>query len=168
MATGTMVLVIASVLSAGMGGAVLMNSNDATSAQATDVVNDTMSNLCNGLSVVDATGHYEDNTLASMKYIMRLSPGSQPINVGNITLLVSNETAQSVYVLDDEEMFSIYIYCGNGDLVVDRGELLKVVIPFDHLPVGEEVLIKMVVENGQILSMSFTVPDSLGNQFVQF
>jgi len=168
MATGTMFLVIASVLSAGMGGMVVISSNDATSSQAADVVDDTLANVCNGLTVIDATGHYVNNSLTSLQYIMRLSPGSRPINVENITVLVSNETSQSVHVLNDVGMFSPYIYNGNGDLIVDRGELLKVTIPFDSLPVGEEVIIKLVVENGQLLAMGFTVPDSIGNQFVQF
>ncbi|MDW5563762.1 MAG: hypothetical protein SA339_11095 [Methanomassiliicoccus sp.] len=168
MATGTMAMMVASILTAGMGSMVLISTYDTTSTQASDVVNDTLANLCNGLDVVDATGHYVNDSLTSVRYIMRLSPGSQPINIENITVLVSNETGQSIYSLNDTERFSIYIFNGNGDMVLNKGELLGVTLPMDNEAVGEELMVKLIVENGQIMIMSFTVPDSLGNQFVQF
>ena len=38
-------------------------------------------------------------------------------------------------------------------------------LPDLNVPPNDQVIVKVVPEMGQILSMQFTVPDSLGNEF---
>jgi len=166
MATGSMIIVIASILTSGAAGTVIFSSVQSTGDQATAVVDDTLSNLCDGLMVVDATGHYAINNLTELQFLMKLSPGSNPIDLTKVMIFVTTQDGETPYQFDNStHVFSMVIYCGNDTTVVHKGELLKLSISDLDIPAGQEVIVKLVPAMGQILSMKFTVPDSLGNEF---
>jgi archaellin len=166
MATGSMIIVIASILTSGAAGTVILSSTQNTGVQATAVVADTMRNLCDGLVVVDATGQYSTNNLTELQFLMKLSPGSDPIDLTKVMISVTTQDGETVYQFENStHTFSTMIYSGTNATVVYKGELLKLSIPDLNIPAGQEVIVKLVPEMGQILSMEFTVPDSLGNEF---
>jgi archaellin len=169
MATGSMIIIIASILTSGAAGSVILGTVQNTGNQATAVADDTVANLVDGLIVVDATGHYYGNDLIALQFLMKLSPGSDPINLTKIMIFVTTQYGETPYQFDNSTFtFSTRIYAGVNSTVLQKGELLKLTVPGLSVPVGDEVIIKLVPEMGQILSMEFTVPDSLGNQFVTF
>ena len=69
MATGSMMIVIASILTSGAAGSVLLSTANSTADQATAVAADTVSNLCDGLMVVGATGQYTVNNLTELQFL---------------------------------------------------------------------------------------------------
>jgi archaellin len=169
MATGSMIIVIASILTSGAAGSVILGSVQNAGDQATAVADDTVQNLVDGLIVVDATGHYSGNNLSELQFLMKLSPGSGPIDLTNIMIFVTTQNGETPYQFDNStNTFSTRIYAGNNSTVLLKGELLKLTVPGLNIPEGDEVIVKLVPEMGQILSMKFTVPDNLGNQFVMF
>lgn len=168
MAMGSMIIMIASVLTTGVASSLLISTNDSSSNQACAVADDVISNMVNGLIVVDATGHYTDNKLISIQYLMKTSPGSNPINMQNVTILITTDTDEIIYSYDDSPCFTITTFNGINDSVVSKGELLQLTIPMNNLTVGQDVIIKLIPNMGQILIMNFVVPDSLGNQFITF
>ena len=167
MATGSMILVIASILTSGAAGTVILGSVQNTGAQATAVAQDAVANLCDGLIIVDATGQYSFNNLTQLQFLVKLSPGSDPIDLTKIVVLVTTQYDETSYQLENStHTFSTRIYAGANSTVLLKGELLKLSIPGLNIPVGDDVIVKLVPETGQILSMKLTVPDSLGNEFV--
>jgi archaellin len=169
MATGSMLIVIASILTSGAAGTVILNTVQMTGDQATAVAEDAVANLVNGFIVVDATGQYSDNNLTGLQFLFKLAPGSDPIDLTKIVILVTNETGETAYQLQNStHTFSTMIYAGPNSTVLQTGELLKLSISDLYIPEGQDVIVKVIPEMGQILSMKFTVPDSLGNQFVMF
>jgi archaellin len=169
MATGSMIVIIASILTSGAAGSVLLGTMQTTGDQATAVATDTVNNLVDGLIVVDATGHYSENNLSELQFLMKLSPGSDPIDLTKIMIFVTTQNGETPYQFDNStNTFSTRIYAGTNSTVLLKGELLKLTVPGLDIPQGDQVIIKLVPEVGQILSMEFTVPDSLGNQFVTF
>jgi len=169
MAMGSMVIVMGTLLTSGVAGAMILSTTQTTANRAAAVADDTVANLCDGLIVIDATGHYTNNSLVSLQYLMKTSPGSDPINMANVTILVTTETNETAYTLDNgANIFQTHIFSGDNNTIVSRGELLQLTIPGLNLPVGEDLIVKLVPEMGQTLTMSFTVPDSLGNEFVEF
>lgn len=166
MATGSMLIVIASILTSGAAGTVLMSTANTTGDQATAVVDDTVRNLVDGLMVVDATGQYNINNLSELHFMMKLSPGSNPIDLTKVMMFVTTEKGQTPYQFDNStHVFSTTIYAGPNSTVVHKGELLMLSISDLNIPAGDDVIVKLVPEMGQILSMKFNVPDSLGNEF---
>jgi archaellin len=169
MATGSMILVIASILTSGAAGTVILGSVQDTGNQATAVADDSIANLCNGFIVVDATGHYKANNLTELQFLMKLSSGSDPIDLTKVMIFVTTENGETPYQFENStHTFSTRIYAGANTTVLLKGELLKLTVPDMYVPVGGEVVVKLFPEMGQILSMKFTVPDSLGNEFVMF
>jgi archaellin len=65
-------------------------------------------------------------------------------------------------------VFLTHVFNGDNDTVVSRGDLLQLTIPNLDVAVGEDVIIKLIPSEGQALTMSFTVPDSLGNDLAAF
>ena len=166
MATGSMILVIASILTTGAAGTVILNSVQNTGDQATAVAQDTVANIVDGFIVVDATGQYLNNNLTGLQFLMKLSPGSDPIDLTKLMLFVTTETGETSYQFQNSShTFSTVIYAGTNSTVLLKGELLKLSMSDLNIPVGDEAVIKVVPEMGQVLSMKFTVPDSLGNEF---
>jgi archaellin len=166
MATGSMIIVIASILTSGAAGTVILSSVQSTGDQATAVADDTIQNLCDGLIVVDATGHYAINNLTELQFLMKLSPGSNPIDLTKIMIFVTTQDGETAYQFENStHIFSTEIYAGTNSTIVHKGELLKLSISDLNIPAGDEVIVKLIPEMGQILSMRFTVPDSLGNEF---
>ncbi len=166
MATGSMIIVIASILTSGAAGTVILSSVQSTGNQATAVADDTVRNLCDGLNVVDATGQYSINNLTELQFLMKLSPGSDPIDLTKVMIFVTTQDGETPYQFENStHTFSTLIYSGSNNTVLIKGELLQLSIPGLNIPAGQEVIVKVVPEMGQILSMDFTVPDSLGNEF---
>jgi len=166
MATGSMIIVIASILTSGAAGTVLLGSVQDTGDQATAVAEDAVRNLCDGLIVVDATGHYAINNLTELQFLMKLSPGSNPIDLTKVMIFVTTQDGQTPYQFENStHIFSTVIYAGTNSTIVHKGELLMLSISDLNIPAGDDVIVKLVPEMGQILSMKFTVPDSLGNEF---
>lgn len=169
MATGSMIIIIASILTSGAAGSVILGSVQNAGDQATAVADDTVQNLVDGLIVVDATGHYSGNNLSELQFLMKLSPGSGPIDLTKIMIFVTNQDGETPYQFDNStNTFTTRIYAGTNSTVLLKGELLKLTVPGLNIPEGDEIIVKLVPEMGQILSMQFTVPDNLGNQFVTF
>lgn len=166
MATGSMMIVIASILTSGAAGTVILGTVNNTGDQATAVVDDTVRNLCDGLMVVDATGHYQINNLTELQFLMKLSPGSNPIDLTKIVMFVTTQYGETAYQFDNStHVFSTDIYSGTNSTIVHKGELLKLSISDLNIPAGDDVIVKLIPEMGQILTMKFTVPESLGNEF---
>lgn len=169
MALSSMVIILGTVLSASVSTAVLLSTAQTGEDQANAVVDDTLTDLCDGLMVIDATGHYTDNRLTSLVYIMRPLPGSDPVDLESVVMIVTTETNETIYTLDNgTNRLVTYVFNGDNDTVVSRGNLLQLTIPNLDVAVGEDVIIKMIPSEGQALTMSFTVPDSLGNDLVVF
>jgi len=169
MALSSMVIILGTVLSASVSTAVLLSTTQTGEEQANAVVDDTLTDLCDGLMVVDATGHYAGNRLTSLVYIMRPLPGSDPVNLENVVMIVTTETDETIYTLNNStNVFLTHVFNGDNDTVVSRGDLLRLTIPNLDVAVGEDVIIKLVPSEGQALTMSFTVPDSMGNGLVVF
>lgn len=166
MATGSMIIIIASILTSGAAGTAILGSVQTTGDQATAVADDTLRNLCDGLIVVDATGHYAINDLTELQFMMKLSPGSNPIDLTKVVIFVTTERGETPYLFENStHVFSTQIFAGNNSSYVHRGELLMLSISDLNIPAGDDVIVKLVPEMGQILTMRFTVPDSLGNEF---
>ena len=166
MATGSMIIVMASILTSGAAGTVILGAVNNTGDQATAVAEDTVRNLCDGLMVVGATGQYTVNDLTELQFLMKLSPGSNPIDLTKIVVFVTNQYGETPYMYENStHLFSTVTYTGTDDTVVQRGELVMLSIPDLDIPANDQVIVKMIPEMGQILSMKFTVPDSLGNEF---
>jgi archaellin len=166
MATGSMMIVIASILTTGAAGTVILGTVNDAGDQASAVAEDTVRNLCDGLVVVDATGHYSINNLTELQLMMKLSPGSNPIDLTKIVIFVTTQYGETPYFFENStHLFTTVTYTGTDDTIVQKGELLMLTIPDLNIPAGDEAIVKLIPEMGQILSMSFTVPDSLGNEF---
>ncbi len=166
MATGSMMIVIASILTTGAAGSVILGTVNNTGDQAAAVAEDTVRNLCDGLMVVDATGRYTVNNLSELQFMMKLSPGSNPIDLTKIVIFVTTQYGETPYLFENNtHLFTTVTYAGTDDTVVQKGELLMLTIPGLDIPADDEVIVKLIPEMGQVLSMKFTVPDSLGNQF---
>ena len=166
MATGSMMIVIASILTSGAAGSVLLSTANSTADQATAVAADTVSNLCDGLMVVGATGQYTSNDLTELQFLMKLSPGSNPLDLTKIVVFVTTQYGETPYMYENStHLFSTVTYIGTNDTVVQKGELLMLSLPDLNVPPNDQVIVKVVPEMGQILSMKFAVPDSLGNEF---
>jgi len=167
MAIGSMIIVLGSILTAGTATAVIFSAAQSSGDHASAVVDDTLANLCDGLAIVDATGHYSHNNLTSLEFIMKTLPGSDPINMQNITIIVYAGTNETIYALDNSSYsFLTHIYNGDNGTIVTRGELLQLTIPNLLLHVGEEVTVVFVPSMGENLTINFAVPDNLGNDFV--
>jgi archaellin len=166
MATGSMMIVIASILTTGAAGSVILGTVNNTGDQATAVAEDTVRNLCDGLMVVGATGHYAINDLTELQFLMKLSPGSNPIDLTKIVVFVTTQYGETLYLFENStHLFTTVTYTGTDDTIVQKGELLKLTISDLDIPAGDDVIVKLVPEMGQILSMRFTVPNSFGNEF---
>jgi archaellin len=166
MATGSMMIVIASILTTGAAGTVILGTVNNTGDQAAAVAEDTVRNLCDGLMVVDATGHYRINNLTELAFMMKLSPGSNPIDLTKIVIFVTTQYGETPYLFENStHLFTTVTYTGTDDTIVQKGELLMLTIPDLNIPAGDDVIVKLIPEMGQVLSMKFAVPDSLGNEF---
>ena len=100
---------------------------------------------------------------------MKLSPGSDPIDLTKIMMFVTTQYGETPYQFDNQHLLLLH-----QDIRLDQlydpseGRAPKVDDPRPEHPEGDGVIVKVVPQMGQIMSMEFTVPDSLGNQFVTF
>jgi archaellin len=137
MATGSMIIVIASILTSGAAGSVILGSVQSTGNQATAVADETVQNLVDGLVAVDATGHYSGNNLTELQFLMKLSPGSDPIDLTKIMIFVTTQYGETPYQFDNNTYsFSTRIYAWTNSTVLQKGELLRLTIPGLNIPKG--------------------------------
>ena len=139
-------------MTSGAAGTVILGSVQNAGSQATSVAQDAVANLCDGLIVVDATGQYSFNNLTELHFLMKLSSGSDPIDLTKIVVLVTTQYNETSYQLENgTHTFSTRIYAGTNSTVLLKGELLKLSLPGLNIPVGDDVIVKVVPEMGQIL-----------------
>ena len=137
MTTGSMIIVIASILTSGAAGSVILGSVQSTGNQATAVADETVQNLVDGLIAVDATGHYSGNNLTELQFLMKLSPGSDPIDMTKIMIFVTTQYGETPYQFDNSTYsFSTRIYAWINSTVLQKGELLRLTIPGLNIPKG--------------------------------
>lgn len=108
MATGSMIIVIASILTSGAAGSFILGSVQSTGNQATAVADDRVQNLVDGLVAVDATGHYSGNNLTELQFLMKLSPGSDSIDLAKIMIFVTTQYGETPYQFDNQHLLLLH------------------------------------------------------------
>ncbi len=182
----SMVIMLASLLIVGMLAGLYLYSTHKLETDALKNVEKTKNKVASKLSISEITSVYEGNsTIKNMTALVRLEPGSDNIDLNDLTITIKTDYSQATLkyrggsVFERDVTSGYYTNCsdGSGYFVVDylkrsdrhqegflfRGELIKVYFELrDYLGTGETATIRLVPKVGSETVAMFTTPDSAG------
>ncbi len=178
MGVGTLIIFIALLLVAAVAAGVLIQTAGSlqqkalsTGTQATGQISTNAVTL--EVSATDGTG-----TMDNFSHVMKLAPGSDPIELSSVTITFGTKNTTQTLVYDstlDETTansthFSVsYLQQGSNNVngVLVRGDVIKLTyISARTIASGEDIRINFIPKSGTATLTEFSVPDVISTQRV--
>jgi len=181
MGVGTLIIFIALLLVAAVAAGVLIQTAGSlqqkalsTGVQATGQISTNAITL--EVSAVDGT-----TTLENFSQVMKLAPGSDPIQLTTVTLTFGTKDTTTTYSYSGDATFSVNATNENGTFgvtylqkgtnwqsgVIVRGDVIRIDLAAPRaIAAGEDVRMNFIPKVGTATLTEFTVPDVISTQRV--
>lgn len=175
---GTLIIFIAMVLVAAVAAGVLVNTAGLLESRAEDTGSDSQSQVSNQIEVVSATGNVTNGSVDTLTLVVKMSPGSEPIDLEDATVRYLSDDADVTLVQDTSASATAFgvdssadVITGDSDLVLDNSsERIEITIDLsssgidDALNEGEEAELRLVDQSGATTVYGVNVPDTISDE----
>ena len=181
MGVGTLIIFIALLLVAAVAAGVLIQTAGslqqralATGTQATGQISTNAQTI--EVSAVDGT-----TTMENFSVIMKLAPGSNPIELGSVIYSLGTSNTTTTYIYNGNESYTVSAVNQNGTFgitylqtgtnaqagVLVRGDVIRLDVRSPRaIGSGEDLRLNFIPKTGTSTLTQFTVPDVISTQRV--
>jgi len=177
MGVGTLIIFIALLLVAAVAAGVLIQTAGSLQQKALSTGTQATGQISTNAQVIEVSGTDGTGNLQNFSYVVKLSPGSEPIEFDSVTvsLNLNDQTQTLTYnngsgVAGNTTNFNIiYLQTGTNNQpgVLVRGDVVRMVFQSSRaIDSGEDVRINFVPKTGTPTLTIFTIPDVISTQRV--
>jgi flagellin-like protein len=172
---GTLIIFIALVLVAAVAAGVLVNTAGELQSRASDTGDDAQAQVSNQIDVVSATGTVSADNVTELVFVVKKSPGSDPIDLADATAQYTSSDDSTT--LSDGNGFEIQNTDGTtatDTVLSETDERKQIVITLDgtdpnpaELSEGSDATVEFIDQSGASTVYGVNVPDVLTGSYVE-
>jgi archaeal flagellin FlaB len=175
MGVGTLIIFIAMLLVAAVAAGVLLQTAGSLQQRALTTGQATRGEISTNARVIEVSAVDGSNkTLENFSIQMKLSPGSEPIKLEEVTLTLSTTTFTTTYVYSGNQSFSVNAVNSTGDFgvqylingsnhqegMLQRGDVIRIHLA-SEVPIGEDAPLRLnfIPKVGTATLVEFNTPN---------
>jgi archaellin len=176
MGVGTLIIFIALLLVAAVAAGVLIQTAGSLQQRALSTGTQATSQISTNAQVIEVSAEDGTTSLDNFSVIMKLAPGSDPIELDAVTISFNLNNATQTLNADtatfygNTTVFGVeYLQQGTNyqSGVLVRGDIVRLnFVPVRAVSSGEDVRINFIPKTGTATMTTFTVPDVISTQRV--
>ena len=155
---GTLIVFIAMILVAAITAGVLINTAGLLQSQADATAEDSSAQVSNNLQIFDATGQFETGTVDNPEILVGIGPGSDPIDLREITILAVGDNGNDRFT--DGDVDRTAISGSDADVLTQRGDRVAIELSGLSLAAGEQTELIITTADGSQTTTRLRVPDT--------
>ncbi len=175
MGVGTLIIFIALLLVAAVAAGVLIQTAGSLQQRALSTGAQATGQIATSAVALEVSGTDGTSNLENLEMIMKLAPGSEPINLDAVTMTLSTANTTQTFTYSgsdagsDTEFGVDYLQQGTNAQagVIVRGDVINVVFESERaLEEGETVRINFIPQIGTPTVVIFSLPDVISTERV--
>jgi archaellin len=181
MGVGTLIIFIALLLVAAVAAGVLIQTAGSLQQKALSTGTQATGQISTNAVVVEVSAVDGTSTLENFSAVMKLAPGSDPIELGSVTYTFGTKNTTTTYIYSGSTAYDVNASNQSGTFgvtylqqgtnyqsgVVVRGDVVRVNIQAPRaITSGEDVRMNFIPKIGTQTLTTFTIPDVLSTQRV--
>jgi archaellin len=181
MGVGTLIIFIALLLVAAVAAGVLIQTAGSLQQRALTTGTQATGQISTNAQVIEVSAVDGTTNMENFSLIMKLAPGSNPIELDSVTFSVGTSTTTTTYIYSGGASYTVNATNNNGTFgvtylqqgtnfqsgVLVRGDVIRLDVRSQAaIGSGEDVRMNFIPKTGTSTLTTFTVPDVISTERV--